>query len=75
MFCLKIHSNMLKAHSPFFNRPATKMRDKLHDISQNTERNINTTHDVRFDIIKQNDTRKITCPLIIVHHIFYHIFL
>ena len=34
--------------------------DKLHDKSRNTDRNINTAHDVIFDIIKPNDTRKFT---------------
>ena len=42
---------------------STDSRDKLHGISRNIERNMNTAHDVRFDVIKPNYTRKITCPL------------
>ena len=34
--------------------------DKLHGISWNSERNINTANDVIFDVIKLNDTGKIT---------------
>ena len=41
---------------------------KLHYISQNTKRNVITAYDVRFDVNKPNDTRKITgtCPLNVV---------
>ena len=41
--------------------------DKLHGISRNTERNVNKTHDVMFDVIKPNDT----FPLNVVQRIFY----
>ena len=47
------------------------LSDILYGISRNTERNVNTAHDVIHDIIKPNDTRKIIHPLNIVQHIFH----
>ena len=48
---------------------ATKMFN--YKVPQNTERNVNNTaHDVISDVIKPNDTRKITCPPNVVQHIF-----
>lgn len=38
----------------------------VHCISGNTERNINTAQDIILNIIKQNDTRKITCKFNII---------
>ena len=63
-----MNPNMLQTYS-LFNRLGTQ-HHKLYDISQNTERKINTAHDIRFNIGKQDDTRKITCPLDLVQHIF-----
>ena len=47
------------------------LSDKLHGKSHNTERNVNTARDIIFDVIKPNDTRKITCPLNVVQYISF----
>ena len=46
------------------------MSDKLHDISLNTVRNANMTHDVILDVNKPNDAVKIPCPLNVVQRSF-----
>ena len=37
------------------------MSDKLHDISQNTERNVNMAHDVRFYVDKPENYLSAQC--------------
>ena len=43
--------------------------EKVHDTSWNTERNVNTEHDVIFDVIIPINNRKIIYSLNVVQHV------
>ena len=43
------------------------MKDKLHDISRDTDRNSNTHHDVIFDAIKPTGQEQISSIYLNVH--------
>ena len=48
----------------------TQYSAKLHGISRHTERNAFTEYGVGIDVIKTIESRKITCPVNVVQHIF-----
>ena len=55
--------------------PTAYTSDKLHD-KHGIQKNVYTAYDVKFDVIKPNNTRKITFPqyLNVVQHMFIDLF-